>query len=61
MEALFSEYIVCIIEAADGTMFLCIYVVKDRLTVRHTSLLPLAVAALALVGSALSMAISAGA
>ena len=59
MEALFSEYIVCIIEAV-MTMFFCIYVVKDRLTVRRTSLLPLAVAALALVGSALSMAIYAG-
>ncbi|QNM05141.1 sensor histidine kinase [Qiania dongpingensis] len=59
METIASEYIVCIIEAA-MTMFFCIYVVKDRLTVRRTALLPLAVATLALIGSALSMAISAG-
>lgn len=59
MEAIVSEYITCVVEAA-MTMFFCIYVMKDRLTVRRPALLPLAVATLALVGSALSMAISAG-
>ena len=59
MEAVLSEYIVCVIEAV-MTMSFCIYVVKDVLTVRRPVLIPLAVAALALGGSALSMAASAG-
>ena len=39
MEAIVSEYITCVVEAA-MTMFFCIYVVKDRLTIRRPALLP---------------------
>ena len=59
METVFSEYIICIIEAA-ATMFFCLYTLQDQLSLRRPALLVLAVAALALVGSALSMAVSAG-
>lgn len=59
MQAAFSEYFTCIMEAV-MTMSFCLYVVKDRLAVRHPAFLSLAVAALAFAGSALSMVISAG-
>lgn len=58
MEAVFSEYITCVIEAA-MTMVFCLYVTRDRLR-RRVPVLALTVAILAVAGSAASMGLSAG-
>lgn len=54
MEVILSEYMVCVIQTA-MTMFFCLYIVKEWLTIRRTPLLALAVAALALTGSAFTV------
>lgn len=56
MEAIISEYITCVIEAA-MTMFFCLYVAHDRIFVR-LPILALWVAFLSTAGSAASMALA---
>lgn len=58
MEAIVSEYVTCVIEAA-MTMVFCLIVVRDSLR-KRLLLLALIVTALALLGSAASLAITAG-
>lgn len=58
MEAVVSEYITCVIEAA-MTMSFCLLVTRDSLR-KGPPVLALIVAALAVLGSAASMALSAG-
>lgn len=57
MEAVFSEYITCVIEAV-MTMAFCLLVTRDRLQ-KRAPVLALTVAVLAILGSAASMGLSA--
>lgn len=57
MEAVFSEYIICVIEAV-MTMAFCLLVTRDRLR-KRAPVLALTVAVLAILGSAASMGLSA--
>ncbi len=58
MEAILSEYITCVIEAV-MTMFFCLFVTRDSLR-KRLPVLALTVVALAVLGSAISMGLSAG-